>query len=169
MTTDRFWTPLIILLVVIIAVGGIFAWSQYQDSQAAEISLTSNLTEERLPNEIYIGGAVTNPGFYPLRGDNRIEALVQAAGGTGISAEFKTFKLHIDEVGEESSPQKINLNRAEIWLLEALPGIGEERAKAIITYRREQGPFHTAKELLKVPGIGIGTFEGIKYLVTVAD
>ena len=36
MTTDRFWTPLIILLVVIIAVGGIFAWSQYQDSQAAD-------------------------------------------------------------------------------------------------------------------------------------
>ncbi len=169
MTANKLWTPLTILLAVIIAVGGILAWSRYHTSQAAGISLASNLTEERLPNEIYIGGAVTNPGFYPLKRNDSIEALVQAAGGADISAELRSIKLHIGEIGEDSSPQKIDINRAEIWLLEALPGIGEERAKAIITYRREQGPFHTVKELMKVPGIGIGTFEGIKYLITVAD
>jgi len=119
--------------------------------------------------EIYIGGAVTSPGFYPLTAGDSIEALIQAAGGTTSSADLSQLKLYIPEVGEEEQPQKINLNRAELWLLKALPGIGETRARAIIAYREQYGPFHNIKELTKVKGIGVTTYEEIKHLIIVAD
>ncbi len=98
-----------------------------------------------------------------------LEALIQAAGGTTGSTDISRLKLYIPEAGEGEQPQKINLNRAEVWLLKALPGIGETRARAIIAYREQYGPFHNVNELTKVEGIGVTTYEEIKHLITVAD
>ena len=163
---NKYWTLITILLVAIIAIGGIVAWSRYSPSQPIEISMP---TAQELPGRIYIGGAVSNPGFYPLKAGDSIEALIQAAGGTTDSADFNQLKLYIPQTGEGEQPQKINLNRAEAWLLEALPGIGETRAQAIIDYRQQNGPFRNIKELVKVEGIGTTTYQQIKHLITVAD
>jgi competence protein ComEA len=171
MTTSgvsKYWTLLIILLVAAITVGGIVAWSRYSGSQPIEIPLSKPPSQEQL-NKIYIGGAVNNPGFYPLRAGDSIEALIRAAGGTVASADLGGLKLYIPEVGEKEPPQKIDLNRAEVWLLEALPEIGETRAKAIVEYRDQNGPFQNINQLTKVEGIGIATYEQIKHLITVAD
>jgi competence protein ComEA len=65
--------------------------------------------------------------------------------------------------------QKININRAEAWLLEALPGIGPTKAKAIIEYRQKNGFFRNVDELTKVNGISAALLEQIKPLVTVTD
>ena len=124
-------------------------------------------TARELPDEIYIGGAVSNPGFYSLKAGDTIEALVQAAGIQ--DADLIQLKLYILEPGEEEPPQKIDLNRAEAWLLEALPEIGESRAQAIIDYRQQNGPFKNINELTKVEGIGTATYEKIKHLISVAD
>ena len=78
-------------------------------------------------------------------------------------------ELYIPREGEEQSPQKIDINRAESWLLEALPGIGEVTAQAIVDYRNENGNFRRIEDLLKVSGIGPGTFEKIKDYITVSD
>jgi len=51
----------------------------------------------------------------------------------------------------------------------ALPGIKEVRAKAIVEYRRQNGPFRSTRELTEVDGIGLGTYERIQDLITVAD
>jgi len=169
MTTSKFnkyWTLITILLVAIIAIGSIVAWSRYSPSQPVEISISSN---QELQGRIYIGGAVSNPSFYPLKAGDSIEALIQAAGGTTTSADLNWLKLYIPQIGEEEQPQKININRAEAWLLEALPGIGETWAQGIIAYRQQNGPFHNINELIKVEGIGATTYERIKHLITVAD
>ena len=163
------WTPLTILLIVVITLSGIFAWSRYRVTQAQEIVVATSYPSEKYPGKIYIGGAVANPGFYPLKADDSIETLVQAAGDATIDSDSSLIKLYISEVGDEEAPQKINLNRAEVWLLEALPGIGEERAKAIVDYRLEQGPFRSINELTKVTGIGAKTFEQVSPLISVAD
>ena len=77
--------------------------------------------------------------------------------------------FYIPQMVEPEPPQRVNINRAEAWLLEALPGIGEVRAQAIINYRRQNGLFHNINELTKVEGIGATTYEQIKHLITVTD
>ena len=167
MMTSKYWTPLTIFLIAIIVISGIVAWSRYSASLATEISIYRPPSEQQL-NEIYIGGAVNNPGFYPLKAGDSLEALIQAAGGTITGADLNRLKLHIPEV-EEEQPQKVNLNQAEVWLLKALPGIGDARAKAIVDYRNQNGPFRNTSELIKVEGIGTKTYEQIKHLITVAN
>jgi len=169
MATDklnRYWTLIIILLVVIVAIGSTVVWSRYSSSQPIEISIPSG---QELPGRIYIGGAVSNPDSYPLKTGDSLQDIIQAAGGTVSNADLSRLKIYIPQLGEEIQPQKIDLNRAEAWLLEALPGIGEVRAQAIIDYRCQNGPFHNISELPKVEGIGITTYEQIKQLITVAD
>ena len=168
MTTSKFnkyWTLITILLAVIIAISSIVAWSRYRQSQAIEISMPAF---QELPGEIYIGGVVSNPGFYSLKAGDTVEALVQAAGGT-TSVDLGWLKLYVLQTEEKEQSQKIDLNRAEVWLLEAVPGIGESRAQAIIDYRERNGPFSNIRELTKVEGIGPATYERIKDLITVAD
>lgn len=164
--TNIYWALLVILLIIVIAVGSVSIWSKYRGRQPIEIS-TPQVQE--LEGEIYIGGAVNNPGFYPLEGGDSLEALIQAAGGMTSSANPNRVNLYVPGSGEEELPQKIDINRGEAWLLMALPGIGEVRAKAIVEYRRQNGPFRNTKELINVEGIGPTTYERIKHLITVAD
>jgi hypothetical protein len=112
--SSKYVTLLIILLIAVTTVSGILAWSRYWGSQYEEISISKPPSEEQV-NQIYVGGAVNNPGFYPLTDGDSIEAVIQAAGGT-TSADLTEIKLYIPEAGEEES-QKVNINRAEVWLL----------------------------------------------------
>ena len=63
--------------------------------------------------------------------------------------------------------EKINLNTADSYDLQRLPGIGEKRAEDIIAYREEHGPFQTVDELDEVSGIGSGILEGLREYATV--
>jgi len=166
MTKNRYWTLITILLIAVIVIGGIVAWSRYRQPQPIEISLPPS---QELQGEVYIGGAVSNPGYYPVKSGDSIEALIQAAGGTTGNANLTGVKIHILSVGEKEEPQKIDINRAEVWLLEALPGIGESKAQAIIDYRQKNGGFRNITEITNVEGIGPATFEQIKHLITVAE
>ena len=163
---NKCWTLIIILLVAIIAIGGVVVWSRYSPNQPIEISISPS---QELQGSVYIAGAVTNPGFYPLKGEDSIDALIQAAGGTTTGADLSRLKLYIPDVEDEEQPQKIDINRAEAWLLKALPKIGETLAQRIIDYRSQNGPFRNINELIRVEGIGTTTYEQIKHLITVAD
>ncbi|MDD5591276.1 MAG: ComEA family DNA-binding protein [Dehalococcoidales bacterium] len=165
---NRRWTPLVISLLAIVITAGILVWSRYKGNQATEIIISSPPRVEQI-GEVYIGGAVNNPGLYPLRADDSIAILVQVAGGTTGGTECDNISLYVLEAGEKCSPQKIDLNRAEVWLLEALPGIGSDRANAIVDYRNQNGPFRNVSELTKVSGIGTKTFQQIEPLVTIAE
>ena len=162
---NKYWALLIFLLIVVIAVGSLVTWSRYSRSQPIEISIPPGQEPE---GEVYIGGAVNNPGFYPLKTGDSIDDIIQAAGGISADADLNQLKLYIPEAGE-TPPQKINLNRADVWLLEALPGIGEARAQAIIDYRQQNGHFRNINELTEVEGIGTAIHEKIKHLITVAE
>ena len=62
---------------------------------------------------------------------------------------------------------KVDLNSADIELLKTLPGIGDVRARAIVSYREANGHFGSVDGLLDVNGIGAGIVENIRDLVTV--
>jgi competence protein ComEA len=153
---SRFGTLVIVFLIVIIVVSSAVAWSKYHPGQPVEISLAS-LTEPQL-DRIYAGGAVNVPGFYPLDAGDTIEDIIQAAGGTTVSNGDSQISVYVSSAEEESQPQKVNLNRAEAWLLEALPGIGPSSAQEIINYRHHNGPFSNIAQVCGVKGIGEATY-----------
>jgi len=161
----RFWTPVVILLVVIIMIGSLAAWLRYSPGQPVEISFSRS---PEWQGQIYIYGAVTNPGLYPLLDGDSLEELIRAAGGTTGSANLSGLKLYVPEEGEWQA-QKVDINRAEVWLLKSLPGIGETLAQRIVDYRRDNGPYRSTSELQKVSGIGESIYQQIKDLITVAD
>ena len=61
----------------------------------------------------------------------------------------------------------ININTASALELEALPGIGSTIAAAIVSYRKENGPFKTTAEIQNVYRIGPATYARIKSQITV--
>lgn len=68
---------------------------------------------------------------------------------------------------EEKQPSTmVNINTATKEELMTLPGIGETKAEAIISYR-EKTPFKKIEDLKNVSGIGDSTFEEIKSNITV--
>ncbi len=74
---------------------------------------------------------------------------------------------------EDSTPdslmpgETINLNTADAYELQRLPGIGEKRAEDIIAYREANGPFETVEQLDEVPGIGQGILDGLREYAAV--
>lgn len=98
-------------------------------------SLQVNLSQ-RVHDEMVI--------YVPVQGENiPVSTLLPAPAGT-------------------SNNGKININTASATELETLPGIGPQKAEAIIQYREENGPFQKAEDLMKVSGIGEKTFEKLK-------
>lgn len=61
----------------------------------------------------------------------------------------------------------ININAASAIELELLPGIGPTKAAAIVSYRKENGPFKSISEIQNVSGIGPATYAQIKDQITV--
>lgn len=61
----------------------------------------------------------------------------------------------------------LDLNTATLSDLTRLPGIGETKAQAIITWRETHGPFQTVEDLLSVDGIGEKTLENLRPYIAV--
>ena len=164
---DRFYLFITVFLLVAAIAGGIMLAVQHSRSQPVEIVLSQTEPPEQ-SGELYIGGAVANPGIYPWQEGDTIQALLLNAS-VEPDADLSHIEIYVSREGKEQSPQKIDINRAEPWLLQALPGIGEVLAQRIVDYRSENGPFRTIEDLLKVSGIGEATFEKIKDYITVSD
>ena len=94
------------------------------------------------------------------------ETLDGTTAGTGSSGSGNAGS---SEAGDTKSGKtsKININTAGESELMTLPGIGEARAKAIISYRKESGGFETIEDIMKVNGIKDSVFDQIKDIVTV--
>jgi len=163
---DRFYLFATVFLVIAAIAGGVMLAVQRSRSQPVEIVLSQTEPPE-LSGELYIDGAVANPGIYSLKEGDTLQTLLSDAG-VEPDADLSHIELYIPREGEEQSLQKIDINRAEPWLLEALPGIGEVTAQAIVDYRSENSLFQRIEDLLKVSGIGPATFEKIKDYITVS-
>jgi competence protein ComEA len=164
---DRLYLFITVFLLIAAIAGGIMLVVQHSRNQPVEIVLSQTEPPEQ-SGELYIGGAVANPGIYSWQEGDTIQALLLDAV-VDPDADFSHIEIYIPREGEEQSPQKIDINRAESWLLDALPGIGEVTAQAIVDYRNESGPFRRIEDLLKVKGIGEGILDKIKDFITVSD
>jgi competence protein ComEA len=144
------------------------------------------------PIVVHITGAVPRPGVYALPQGARIQDGISAAGGFLAEADKTNINLaQLLEDGEKldvpyieggspvittpvpevvtSTTELININTASAAELDTLPGIGPTTAQKIIDYRTQNGPFLNAEDIVNVSGIGPGTYERIKNLITVGQ
>jgi competence protein ComEA len=68
----------------------------------------------------------------------------------------------------EAKTPRLDLNRATVQELEALPQVGPALAQRIVEFRTKHGPFKSVDDLLKVQGIGEKMLGKLRDRVTVA-
>jgi competence protein ComEA len=69
-------------------------------------------------------------------------------------------------LGADDIP-KININTASADELMSLKGVGEKKARTIIEFRENNGPFKQPEDIINVPGIGPKTLEANKDCIVV--
>nr|WP_300815253.1 helix-hairpin-helix domain-containing protein [uncultured Acetatifactor sp.] len=135
---------------------------------------------------VYVCGAVANPGVVEIPQGSRVEDALEAAGGFGAEAGREAVnladwvsdgqKLYFPKEGEaveepqaqaDSASGLVNINTADVAALCTLPGIGESRARDIISYREANGGFGACEDIMKVSGIKTAAYEKIKDKITV--
>jgi competence protein ComEA len=145
---------------------------------------------------IHVAGNVLKPGVYEMPADSRVVDAIRIAGGANAIADLNAINLanrlndaqqvYVPAVGEKVPPSSnglsaggvgtgsatnsveypININTADVALLDELPGVGPSTAQAIVTYRDQNGPFASVSGLEEVPGIGPAKVAAIQRLVT---
>ena len=145
---------------------------------------------------IHVAGNVLKPGVYEMPADSRVVDAIRIAGGANAIADLNAINLanrlndaqqvYVPAVGEKVPPSSsglsaggvgtgsapnsveypININSADVALLDELPGVGPSTAQAIVTYRDQNGPFASVSGLEDVPGIGPAKVAAIQGLVT---
>jgi competence protein ComEA len=187
----KFVDIIIGIFLGLLVAGGLFLTARAPAGKPVEL-LPSPTPE---PIVVYVTGAVNHAGVFKLPPDSRVVDAVEVAGGFAEGADLNlvnlasplsdgqqlvipglstlpTPELTIGENGLLVTPtpfagQLININTADVELLDTLPGIGPTTAQKIVDYREENGPFTSVDELLHIPGIGPSTLEEIRGLVTV--
>lgn len=83
----------------------------------------------------------------------------------------KHLEKHYDRLRKRAEKQGIqapvNINKATLMELVALPQIGPVLAVKIVEYREIHGLFMTVEDIQKVEGIGKGKFNAIRYYISV--
>ena len=69
-------------------------------------------------------------------------------------------------IAETVEGDLVNINTAGLEELMSLPGIGPVKAQAILDDREANGPYRYAEDLIRVKGIGEGTFFSIQDKIT---
>ena len=171
----------------------IFKEKEKEQKDKEEISNKKNKETKVI---VDIKGMVVNPGVYEVDSNLRVNDVIELAGGLLEGADtsyINLAKIVTDEmtiiiysneevlekykkenciceecnivnnacINTEDNNKLININTA------SLDGIGESKAKSIISYREEHGLFNKVEDIKNVSGIGESLFEKIKIYITV--
>lgn len=144
---------------------------------------------------VHIDGWIQNPGVYEIKENDRVNTIIEKAGGLKEGASIKSInlaarlsdgdKIYIPNREEEKQIEttevkgnntgtvkitknnKININKASITELKQITGIGESTANKIIDYRENVGKFKKIEDIKEVKGIGDSKYESIKDKITI--
>jgi competence protein ComEA len=70
--------------------------------------------------------------------------------------------------GKPEGGKKVNVNSADTTQLSLLPRVGPSVAQRIVEYRKQNGPFKKAEDLMLVQGIGEKTYQLLKPYIAIA-
>ena len=158
-------------------------------SKAVSDIHSDNQKEETFSEKIYVYvcGNVNKPDVYELNLGSRMFEVIELAGGFTDNADYSSLnlamvlkdgmRLYVPAIGENSDSQSIiedsddnklvNINNADISELMTLPGVGEAKAKDIITYREKNGSFKRIEDIMNISGIKEAAFEKLKDYICV--
>lgn len=164
--------------VSLAGIGGLWWWNNREEATVEIIKAEE--TEEVKELWVDVGGAVIRPGVYELKAGSRVKEALAAAGGLAAEADQEYVqryinlalivedgdKLYFPEVNDQingggaatSREAGININTATAEELEALSGIGQARAEAIIAGR----PYQKTEELVEKKILPLSVYEKIK-------
>jgi competence protein ComEA len=175
----RIQIAVVVAVMVLAVIGGV--WYGGRDPDAVPVDLIAPVGEAEVSDvseapglesvTVHVAGAVLRPGLVSVATPARIADAIAAAGGAAASADLGAMNLaavvadgdriHVPEKGdspvppgEETASGEVDLNRATVVELQALPGIGPVIAARIVAHRTDNGPFAAIEDLLDVPGIG---------------
>ena len=129
----------------------------------ASIYSASDIAREEFPNEdVTVRGAVSI-------GRRLMDPLAELVKIDPSSIGVGQYQKDVNQTALRKSLEEtvvncvnrvgVNLNTASQWLLTYVSGLGPSLAQNIVRYRRENGPFRSRKELMKVPRLGAKAFE----------
>ncbi len=138
---------------------------------------------------VYICGEVKKPGVYTFDHDPRVVEVVDIAGGFSKKADKTSVNLaaQVSDGSQVVIPQKgkasegsvtgtdtggdssglVDINTAGAEELKQIPGIGDAKAAAIVSFRSEHGRFSHIEDLMQITGIKEGIFNRIKDYIRV--
>jgi competence protein ComEA len=163
-----------IAIIVMIGIGIIINNMNHKEVKVNEAPQT--IIEEKERILVQISGEVIRPGIYEMNNSDRINDVVNICGGFTKKADFDNINLvakvsdgmiivikaKANNETEIIIPKLISINNDSLTELMSLSGIGEAKAKSIITYRELNGGFKSLDDLLNVNGISNTIFENIK-------
>ncbi|WP_163581214.1 helix-hairpin-helix domain-containing protein [Gracilibacillus saliphilus] len=186
---------------LVLVVGAILLWLLIGPSINEEDDLTDQMLEEHSAElqeeedqsvateyKIDLKGEIKRPGVYQVSENDRVEDVIQLAGGFTNKADKQMINLaervydemviYVPTKGENpeetqevpdtgSDDQKVKVNIATIEEMQTIPGIGEVKANAIVEYRDTYGSFEKMEDLTKVSGIGDKTVEKLEEYVRI--
>ncbi len=132
--------------------------------------------------QAYIVGEVVHPGVYVLHSGDRVDKLLQAAGGPKPDADLVRVNLaarvtdgeevFVPRVGQpfpsglsDGGSGKVNINTASAEDMAALLPISLTTAKKIVAYREAHGAYTSITQLLNV--MSRTTYDKIRDFITV--
>ena len=161
-------------------------------ASAEEAGDTSEASSAKADTSFFVeaAGAVSSPGVYRVPSGSRVFEVIALAGGLLPEADTSDInqaaavtdgqKIYIRRQGEEAPPAAsvssvsgqnagglVNINTADAAALMTLPGVGQSKADAIISYRTKNGPFKKTTDLKKISGIKDGLYSKIADKITV--
>ena len=135
----------------------------------AENADTINLNlSKKLTDEMYIIVYSREEIYNYKKNADKVEEEIKCASVECICPDIKNDACVNNEnhINEEITNKKISINNATKEEFLNLPGIGESKAEAIISYRNENGAFQSIEDIKNVSGIGDAVFEKIKDKIT---
>lgn len=135
-----------------------------EDASQDYVNLAEHLTDGMkitIPTEEELAAIETDIGT----GTAAPVVIEYPEGSSG--AQTETAGPGANNGSNELSAGLININTADEKLLTSITGIGETRARAIIAYREEHGPFTQTEDIKNVSGIGDSTYNKLKDEITV--
>lgn len=186
-STKKLTTIGLALIVIIISVIAMFNFLNNNNSINIDQNNSDVSGSDLRKIQVHVAGEVNKPGVYKLDEGSRIMDAVTAAGGFTLKADQNSLNLaKVLEDGEQilissidasqsqstqansgTNNGKVNINTADLTLLQTLNGVGPSTAQKIIDYRSANGKFKAIEDLKKVSGIGDKTFEKFKDQICV--